>query len=172
MDSFTTVAFEDDEITDFAVEYDTEDSGLLSLYLETEKRGFALWFEEYLLEEMNDFISEWSHLSSLRQLDSPLDINEVMNYQDLDKAPKSVIFGAFMLLCLSDDNGALSTTAHEALEKLIANPNLFLLCIEYIEDKKLKDLSAEIRDNFQRDQTLMTFSNILEIAVLAELGHR
>lgn len=170
MDSFTFVTFEDGEITDFAVEYDSEeDTGLLSLYLETEARGFALWFEEYLLDEMNDFITEWSHLCSLRQLDSPLNINEVMNYQELEKTPNSVIFGAFMLLCLSDENGALTTTAHEKLEGLIANPNLFLLCIEYIEEKTLEDLTKEVKDNFARDQILMTFSNILEVAVLADL---
>ena len=169
MDSFTFVTFEDGEITDFAVEYDSEGSELLCLYLETEGRAFQLWFEEYLLDEMNDFITEWSHLCSLRQLDSPLNIDEVMNYQDLEKTPNSVIFGAFMLLCLSDESGALSTAAHEKLEDLIANPNLFLLCIEYIEEKTLEDLTKEVKDNFARDQILMTFSNVLEIAVLAGL---
>ena len=169
IDQFTFLSFEEDEIKDFAVEYDSEGSDLLALYLETEARSFSLWFEQHILNDINDFVAEWTHLCSLHHLDSPLNIDEVMNYQSLDKTPNSVIFGAFMLLSLSDDSGALSKVAHEYLEDLISNPNLFILCIEYTEDKELDDLASEINESFERDQILMTYANILEIAVLSAL---
>ena len=35
--------------------------------------------------------------------------------------------------------------------------------------KKLDDLVEELKENFERDQILMTYTNLLEIAVLSEL---